>query len=80
MYLFQTESDSSELNLAREKCAKMESNYKVSDERCKKLQEELMETKGEVAKYKFVFPAFLYISDNDLLLPFDNSVETNVSL
>uniref|UniRef100_A0A915Q1E2 Nucleoprotein TPR/MLP1 domain-containing protein n=1 Tax=Setaria digitata TaxID=48799 RepID=A0A915Q1E2_9BILA len=48
----QSENDSSELSLAREKCIKMESNYKISDERCRKLQEELMETKGEVAKYK----------------------------
>ncbi|VDO73272.1 unnamed protein product [Onchocerca flexuosa] len=46
------ENDSNELNSAREKYIKMESNYKMIDERCRKLQEELMETKGEVAKYK----------------------------
>lgn len=40
--------------MAREKYVKMDNNYKMTDERCRKLQEELMETKGEVAKYKFV--------------------------
>uniref|UniRef100_A0A0R3RZU7 TPR_MLP1_2 domain-containing protein n=1 Tax=Elaeophora elaphi TaxID=1147741 RepID=A0A0R3RZU7_9BILA len=48
----QSENDSNELSMAREKYIKMDNNYKMSDERCRKLQEELMETKGEVAKYK----------------------------
>ncbi|EJD73977.1 viral A-type inclusion protein repeat containing protein [Loa loa] len=48
----QSENDSNELSLAREKYIKMDNNYKMADERCRKLQEELMETKGEVAKYK----------------------------
>ncbi|VDN03913.1 unnamed protein product [Thelazia callipaeda] len=52
MLIKQSESDSSELNLAREKAAKMQSMYTMTDERCRKLQEELMETKEEVAKYK----------------------------
>ncbi|VDN87438.1 unnamed protein product [Brugia pahangi] len=50
--LFQSESDSNELSLIREKYIKMDNNYKMADERCRKLQEELMETKAEVAKYK----------------------------
>ncbi|KAM3718204.1 Nucleoprotein TPR [Dirofilaria immitis] len=48
----QSENDSNELSLTREKYIKLNSNYKMTDERCRKLQEELMETKGEVAKYK----------------------------
>ncbi|KAK6104821.1 hypothetical protein QQG55_17780 [Brugia pahangi] len=48
----QSESDSNELSLIREKYIKMDNNYKMADERCRKLQEELMETKAEVAKYK----------------------------
>ncbi|VDK82623.1 unnamed protein product [Litomosoides sigmodontis] len=48
----QSENDSNELNLVREKHIKMSNNYKMADERCRKLQEELMETKAEVAKYK----------------------------
>ncbi|KAL3995620.1 hypothetical protein ACH3XW_26595 [Acanthocheilonema viteae] len=48
----QSENDSNELSLVREKHIKMDNNYKMADERCRKLQEELMETKGEVAKYK----------------------------
>lgn len=37
----------------------MDNNYKMADERCRKLQEELMETKGEVAKYKFVLTVYI---------------------
>ncbi|EJW86401.1 viral A-type inclusion protein repeat containing protein, partial [Wuchereria bancrofti] len=48
----QSENDSNELSLIREKYIKMDNNYKMTDERCRKLQEELMETKAEVAKYK----------------------------
>ncbi|VDN29943.1 unnamed protein product [Gongylonema pulchrum] len=48
----QLKTDTSGLTLVRENYAKMESNYKNASDSCKKLMDELMETKGEVAKYK----------------------------
>lgn len=59
---FQLENDSNQLSVVREKYIKMDNSHKTIEERCRKLLEELMETKGEVAKYKFVFIVIFGIS------------------